>query len=209
MHYPSSLQEIQHGFSLYMPDPQKVKRIYEQLIVKDPMTPFPYWAQIWPSAIALTSYLENDKHWILDKRIVEIGAGIGLPSFTMAQYAAEMIISDHAPEAVELMEKNIDYLQLKQVKAVCLDWNALPDEMQVDTLLLSDINYAPDQFEAVLFMLRKFLALGTTIILATPQRITVTPFAEAIQPYIKMSILKTVPHLMQTVEIRIVVLQNV
>jgi hypothetical protein len=71
---------------------------------------------------------------------------------------------------------------------------------------LSDINYAPDQFGPLRVLIQNFLAQGTIIILATPQRITVTPFAEALQPFIKHSVLQTVTHNGQVVDIRILIL---
>lgn len=206
MSYPNTLLEIQQGFSLYLPDSEQVKRVYEQLRTNDAATPFPFWAKIWPSAMALTDFLQQQPHWIKDKQVLELGAGIGLPSLRMARQAAGMLISDHASEAVALLQKNIAYLGLLNVTAACLDWNDLPEEIRADTLLLSDINYAPEQFAALLALIRRMLAQGTTIILATPQRITITPFAEAIQPYIKDSVLQTVSENGQPVEIRIVVL---
>lgn len=206
MQYPDTLLEIQQGFFLYLPDPEQVKRVYEQLRTNDAATPFPFWAKIWPSAIALTDFLQQQPQWIQDKQVLELGAGIGLPSLRMAQQAAGMLISDHSPEAVALLKKNIAYLGLLNVTAACLDWNDLPEEIRADTLLLSDINYAPEQFAPLLALIRRMLAQGTTIVLATPQRITITPFAEAIQPYIKDSVLQTVSENGQPVEIRIVVL---
>lgn len=206
MDYPDLLLEIQQGFSLYVPDHERVKEVYGQLLEKDPATPFPFWAKIWPSAMALVDFLQQHPHWIKDKQVVELGAGIGLPSLRMAQQAAGMLISDHAPEAVVLLRKNIQYLGLANTKSLCLDWNELPDEIRADTLLLSDINYAPEQFAPLLALIRKMLKQGTTIILATPQRITITPFAEAIQTYIKESVLHTVVENSQPVEIRILVL---
>lgn len=206
MDYPDLLLEIQQGFSLYVPDPERVKEVYGQLLEKDPATFFPFWARIWPSAMALVDFLQQHPHWIKDKQVVELGAGIGLPSLLMAPQAAGMLISDHAPEAVALLQKNIAYLGLVNVTAACLDWNDLPEEIRADTLLLSDINYAPEQFAPLLGLIRKMLRQGTTIILATPQRITITPFATAIQPYIKDSILQTVVENSQSVEIRILLL---
>lgn len=206
MPYPNILQEIQQGFYLYVPDPEQVKRVYEQLRTKDQGTPFPFWVKIWPSALALTDFLQQHPHWIKDKQVLELGAGIGLPSLRIAKHAAGIIVSDHAAEAVALLQKNIQYLGLLHVKAFCLDWNNLPEETSADTLLLSDINYAPEQFDPLLAMIRKMLVQGTTIVLATPQRITITPFAEAIQPYIKESVLQTVVENSQPVEIRILVL---
>ncbi|MES2371165.1 MAG: hypothetical protein V4557_01210 [Bacteroidota bacterium] len=206
MIYPDKLITIQDGLKLYVPDPEQVKPLYEKLLDKDNTTPFPFWAKIWPSAEAMISFLKEEPHWIDGKHVLEVGAGIGVPSFAMAAHASAMIISDHAPEAVALIEKNIQYLGLQHVKAMCLDWNHFPGDMRAETVLLSDINYAPEQFGPLLALIRTFLEQGATIILSTPQRITITPFAEAIHPFIKRSVLQTVEHSSQTVDIRILVL---
>lgn len=196
------------GFLLYLPDPEQVKPVYEASLEKDPATAFPFWAQIWPSALALASFLKEEQGLIKDKKVLELGAGIGLPSFAVAELASEMTISDHAPGAVALIKKNIQYLGLQHISALLLDWNHLPEDICAETVLLSDVNYAPGQFDALLALIRKFTEQGSTIVLATPQRITITPFAEALQPYIRQSVLKTVTGLRQDVEIRILVLSR-
>lgn len=206
MLYPDKLITIQNGLQLYVPDQEQVKPVYESLLAANNTTPFPFWAKIWPSAEAMISFLKKEPHWIDHKHVLEIGAGIGVPSFVMAAHASTMIISDHAPEAVALMEKNIQHLGLQHVKAMCLDWNHFPGDIRADTVLLSDLNYAPEQFDSLLALIRKFLEQGATIILSTPQRITITPFAEAVQPFIKRSLLQTVEHSHQAVDIRILIL---
>ncbi len=206
MLYPDKLINVQVGLSLYMPDPELVKPVYEEMLAKDATTPFPFWARIWPSAIAITAFLKTETNWIEGKRVLELGAGIGLPSFVMAGYAAELIISDHANEAVRLIEKNIHYTGLQHVKAMQLDWNDFPDDITAEILLLSDINYADDQFEPLLILIRKFLEQGSTILLSTPHRINVNPFVTALQPFIQRSVLQTVEHMNQLIDIRILIL---
>ncbi|MEO8173133.1 MAG: hypothetical protein ABI581_08625 [Sediminibacterium sp.] len=206
MLYPHKLTRIQDGLELYVPDPERVKSVYEKLLAANPGTPFPFWAKIWPSAKELSSFLKDEQHWVSGKHVLELGAGIGAPSFLMAPYASTMIISDHATEAVALIEKNIQHLGLKNTKAMCLHWNCFPNDMKAETVLLSDINYDPDQFGVLLELIRKLLAEGSTIILSTPQRITINPFAEALQPFIKRSVLRTRKDGMQEVDIRILIL---
>ncbi len=188
--YPNKLIEVQDGLMIFVPEAAQLKTIYEEQLAKDHSTPFPFWAKIWPAAIAMSNFLKSEPHWVEGKRVVEIGAGIGLPSFMIANQALEIIISDHAPEAVTLIEKNIQHLALQNTKAMCLDWNDFPDNIYGDTILLSDINYAPAQFEALIQLIKKFLAEGANIIIATPQRITATPFAKAIQPFVKRTVLQ-------------------
>ena len=208
MNYPVALITFQDHFTLYVPDPALVKTTYEQLLSKDNATPFPFWAKIWPAANAMTAFLKSEPHWIKGKRVLEIGAGIGVPSFMIADQALEIIISDHAPEAVALIEKNIQHLGLQNTKAMCLDWNEFPENINGETILLSDINYAPAEFESLIKLIKQFLAQGSQIIIATPQRIMANPFAEAIQPFIKQNVVQMADKKYQTNDISILILSN-
>lgn len=185
MNFP--LQPIPFGENrtLFIPDPHQVKPVYEAALLQDASSAFPYWARVWPSASALTEWLLRHPEYVQGKRVLEIGAGIGLPAFSVAHLAASVIISDHATDAVSLMEKNILHLGLMNTKAMLLDWNFIPESLQGDTVLLSDVNYEPVQFEVLLRVIKNFIAAGSVLILASPQRITTGVFAEALEPYIK------------------------
>jgi len=184
MDYPIQLTRINNELSLYLPVPALIRAVYEKTLSTDPDSPFPFWAKVWPASLALTAFLGSNKKLVKGKNVMEIGAGTGVPSFSIAEAAASVIISDHAPDAVELMEKNITFLGLHNVTARCLDWNQFPDDIEADLVLLSDINYAPDQFAPLLKLIQRFLAKGSTVILATPQRMMGIPFIEQLSCYI-------------------------
>lgn len=184
MQYPVQLIQINEALSLYLPIPGEIKPVYERSLQAVPETAFPFWARVWPSSRALTTFLEQNKELVKGKQVLEIGAGTGLPSFSVAPTAASVIISDHAPDAVELMKKNISFLGLANVKAMCLDWNQFPLTVKADTVLLSDINYVPEQFVPLFILIQRFLEEGTTVIITTPQRIMGIPFAEQLAPFI-------------------------
>lgn len=183
--YPLILANFQEGLTLYIPEPDKVKPTYELNLIADRTSPFPFWAKIWASSLALTAFLKKNQDLVKGKRVLEIGAGIGLPSFTIAQWAATIIISDHTLAAVKLMQKNIEHCRLTNITAMCLDWNHFPEEIKAEVVLLSDINYAPEQFSPLLMLIHRFLAEGAVVIISTPQRIMGVLFVEAIQPNIK------------------------
>ena len=185
MIYPIRLTSINETLSLYLPIPEDIRPTYEKTLSTGVEIPFPYWARVWPSALALTSYLALNHHLVRHKKVLEIGAGTGLPSFSIARMAASVIISDHAPEAVELMEKNIAYLELDNVQALCLDWNSFREDIHADLILLSDVNYAPEEFAPLLDLIQRYLKEGTKIIIATPHRLTGASFLLQLSPYIR------------------------
>jgi len=206
MLYPITLVKFQDGLQLYVPDPDQVKPTYEHLVATHPAAAFPFWARIWPSSLALISFLQREPHWIASKHVLEIGAGIGLPSFSINSAAQSLVISDYSPEAVALMEKNIQSLGLRHAKAIYLDWNDFPSDLSADTVLFSDINYDPEQFKALLSLIQQLLDKDTTIVIATPERISAVPFAVQLEPYVTRSVLETVATGNQAIDIRIFVL---
>jgi predicted nicotinamide N-methyase len=206
MIYPIQLVKLKNGLSLYIPNPEKVKSTYEHLLDKDPKTPFPFWAKLWASSKALTQYLFEHPELVRGKKVIEIGAGIGQPSFAIAAICKEIVISDHNKDAVELITKNIHHLGCNNATAMCLDWNVFPESIKADVILLSDINYAPEQFEPLLKLILQYILDGSEIIIATPQRIMASSFIEKIESNIKHSITTSVNEEDKTVAISIYIL---
>ena len=206
--YPLLLQPYSPGLHLYIPDPQQVKSVYEKLLVTHPGLPFPFWAKVWPAAHAMAAFLLSHPEWTHDKKVLEIGAGIGLPSFSIAGKAASLIISDHDPAAVALLEKNIALLGLSHANAMSIDWNHFPSDISADTILLSDVNYSPEQFEVLLTLIRQWLDAGTTVVLSTPQRIMGVPFVAALTNYIVQQRTSSIEESGVATDISILVLQK-
>ena len=184
MQYPIQITQISAEKAIYIPDYEKVKEIYTSLLNLDSNTPFPFWAKLWPSSIALLDVIEAHPHLIQKKHVLEIGAGIGLPSLMMAGIAKSIQISDYDKEAVALLQKNIEHLQLQNAEALQLDWNNVPKNMNPDLVILSDVNYDPTQFDPLVALIDKFIKQGCTIILSTPQRIMASPFVQRLEAYI-------------------------
>jgi predicted nicotinamide N-methyase len=184
MQYPVQLTQIGAEKAIYIPAYEAVKTIYAGLLALDPATPFPYWAKVWPSATALHNVLQKHPSLIRDKTVLELGAGIGLPSLLMASEAKTIQISDYDFEAVELLQKNIEHLELENAEALKLDWNALPETIHPEVIILSDVNYDPTQFKTLTKLIQKFIHQGCTIILSTPQRIMASPFVQKLEEYI-------------------------
>jgi predicted nicotinamide N-methyase len=208
MQYPVQLAQISAEKAIYIPAYESVKAIYADLLELDPATPFPFWAKVWPSAIALLNILQKHPNWIKDKNVLEIAAGIGLPSLMLAGITKSIQISDYNLEAVELLRKNIEYLELENAEALQLDWNVLPEAIHPEVLILSDINYDPTQFETLTKLIEKFLHQGCTVILSTPQRIMASPFVLALSIFIIADYVELVDENGVTKEISILVLSK-
>lgn len=177
----SSLQTFQtrlHQLSVFVPVPAAVREHYKQ----NP-DDFPYWSQVWPAALGLCEFLEMNPDYLENKTVLELAAGLGLPSFLAAHYGKWVHCSDYLPEAVALQQKAIIYNELTNMTCSELDWNNIPDTVKTDVLLLSDVNYDPWVFDIVYNTITRFLHEGTLIILSTPQRLMAKPFIEKLLPF--------------------------
>lgn len=206
--YPLQLVKLNTELTLYVPDPARIQSTYQKLAAENTATIFPYWAKVWASAHAMTQFLQEEPTWIQNKRVLEIGAGIGIPSFSIASLTKKIIISDHVPDAVALLQKNIDYLALNNAQAACIDWNTISENITVDTILLSDTNYEPSAHNHLILLIDKFINKGSSIILATPNRLASNPFIERISKYINSTKKYSIPENGTNKEIIVMVLKK-
>ena len=79
------------------------------------------------------------------------------------------------------MQKNIEFVGCKNIKALFADWNSFPISIDAEVVLLSDTNYAPSDFESLIKLIHDFIHKGATIIIASPERITASPFIEQLK----------------------------
>lgn len=186
MQYDLELQTIRIGdiaIKLFVPKEASVKRIYGEQKVANGTAPFPYWAKVWPSALALSAFIHQHASYVMGKNVLELAAGLGLPSLLAASYARTVWCSDYLPEALEVIEHSIGLNQATNISTHLLDWHHLPDDLSPEVLLLSDINYDPEKFEVLYEVLTGFLKSGTVILLSTPQRLMAKAFIERLLPW--------------------------
>ncbi len=191
--YNLNLYESLPGIKLLIPDPADVKFDYEENLTAFAKPFFPFWTRIWPAALAMSAYLMEESNWIADKHVLELGAGIGLPSFTAARFAKSVIISDADGDAVELLKKNILTMNLSHASAVQSNWNNhLVPFTGINTLLLSDVCYDPEQYDQLVRLILTYKDQGTDILISAPQRLSTASFHALIRPWLTHSFLRTI-----------------
>jgi predicted nicotinamide N-methyase len=139
---------------------------------------FPYWAKVWPAAIGLCNFITTHQHLVANKKVVELAGGLGLPSLVVSYYASSVYCTDYAVDCMPFIKKSIELNNCSNITNALVDWNAIPNDMEAEVLLMSDVNYEPDQFEILYRMFQYLLQKGTTILISTPQRLMAKPFIE-------------------------------
>lgn len=176
MQHPVILQKFlinTRSIEIFVPDPVLIIEAYKN---KTAGSTSLYWAKVWPSAVGLCIFLQDNLHYTKNKSVLELAAGPGLPGIFLAPYAQEVCISDIEPQAIVLIQQSIAHHQLKNVTCRAIDWNDLQEVSIPEVVLLSDINYDPAQFEQLLLAVNYFLDNQCTIILSTPQRLMAKEF---------------------------------
>jgi predicted nicotinamide N-methyase len=130
----------------------------------------PYWAELWPSGVALARVVaELD---LRGSRALELGAGLGLPSLAAALRGADVLATDWAEDAVALLRDNAARNGV-MLRAECVRWDApalLLEGAPWDLVLLADVLYEQRNADR----LRELLPhLGGDVLVADPGR----PFA--------------------------------
>jgi predicted nicotinamide N-methyase len=177
------LQRPGYTIDLFVPNAQEVQHNYFQQKQLQAPVPFPHWTKLWPAALAMADFIHQHPQLVQHKNVLELAAGLGLPSFIAARYAKTVCCSDYLHEAVATMAQSAQHLQLSNITCRLLNWNHLPQALTADVLLLSDINYDPHQFDQLYEVLQRFLQQGTLIVLTTPQRLMAKPFIEKLLPF--------------------------
>ena len=154
------------------PDPEAL--IDEQAFEREEF--LPYWAELWPSGLALARAVQ--KLPLRGARVVELGCGLGLPSFAAAIGGAQVLATDWAPDAVSLLGENARRNDIGlRVEIVAWDEpEPLLREAPWDLVLAADVLYERRNAERLLELLP---ALGPEVLLADPTRPHAQPFLEA------------------------------
>jgi predicted nicotinamide N-methyase len=127
----------------------------------------PYWAELWPSGLALAEAVAALD--LRGLRVLELGAGLGLPSLAAALGGADVLATDWAADAVALLPENAarNEASLRSAGARWDDPHELVAGAPWDLVLGADLLYEQRNADVLLELLPR---LGATVLLADPGR---------------------------------------
>ncbi|KAL6065705.1 Methyltransferase-like protein 22 [Balamuthia mandrillaris] len=88
--------------------------------------------KIWESAIILARWWHSRQNLLEGKRVLELGAGVGLVGILAAPYCREIVISDCVDKLVEDIQYNLSLNNLRDnnVQVINLDWSIIQRQEQ-------------------------------------------------------------------------------
>ncbi len=129
----------------------------------------PYWAELWPSGVALARAVASRA--LGGRTVLELGCGLGVPSITAARAGARVFATDWAPEALRLVAANA-HRNGVVVRPLHVDWRA-PEaigDRRFDLVLAADVLYEERNAAPLARLLGDIVARDGAALVADPGR---------------------------------------
>ncbi|MEW6751300.1 MAG: methyltransferase domain-containing protein [Candidatus Latescibacterota bacterium] len=130
---------------------------------------FPYWAEVWPAALALARWLAEART-CPPRRTLELGCGVGLVGISLARMGWRVQATDFVEDALIFATHNARLNGAAARHSVSyLDWRN-PVGRPCDCLVASDVAYERRNLPYLVRLLRCLLVPGGVFYLGDPGR---------------------------------------
>lgn len=150
---------------------------------RDRVTRFPYWAEIWPAALALSRWFVESAPTFgpTPGRALELGCGLGLVGVTMARLGWTVEATDFVEDALLFTAHNAQRNGAGGRHTVSyLDWSH-PVGTPSAVLVGSDVAYEKSLHPYLLRTVRALLKPGGQFIVSDPGRPAARPFFDSMR----------------------------
>lgn len=141
----------------------------------------PYWAELWPSSVALAEELLRGPPIDGNLKVLEIGCGLGLAGIAAGLRGATVTMTDYLPEALDAARLNWEENIGSASDIRQMDWRAPDPELSADLILVADVAYEERAFAPLSNTFHRLLLPNGKILLAEPQRRITKPFIRSLR----------------------------
>jgi predicted nicotinamide N-methyase len=167
-----------HGHEVLLLRPRDSEALLDERAFAEEDEFLPYWAELWPSALALARAL--DGRALHGARVVELGCGLGLPSIVAALGGARVTATDWSADAVGFAAGNAAHNDVRIDTAV-VAWDrpqSLLREGRWPLVIGSDLLYEARNVPLLLDLLPQLVELHGQIWISDPGREPCAAFLE-------------------------------
>jgi predicted nicotinamide N-methyase len=143
---------------------------------------FPYGMMLWASAIGLSARLTEEPALVAGKRVMEIGAGVGLVGLVARSLGGNVTQTDYLPDILTLCRHNAAQNQIAGIDCRLGDWRDWPAALtDFDIVLGADIFYERTLHDTLALLLPRLLRPGGGLIVSDPLRPQAMELAERLE----------------------------
>jgi predicted nicotinamide N-methyase len=142
----------------------------------------PYWAELWPSALALARHLSEERD-LVGTRAIELGCGVGLATVLALARGARVLATDHYEAALDFTAHNARTNLDLEPEVGILDWREtdMGGIGTFDMVFAADVLYERKNAAALADLVPELLVQGGEAIIADPRRDEASIFLEAME----------------------------
>lgn len=140
------------------------------LDLADELANVPYGFLLWEASVLLAQRLLDEAARLPGLRILELGAGLGLPGVVARKLGAEVWQTDHEAQALVLAAHNAAQNGVTGIHHFVADWRSWDHTQQYDLLIGADILYERAMYRHLEPIFRQNLAPGGRLFLTDPSR---------------------------------------
>lgn len=141
----------------------------------------PYGVALWPAAIALAHEVIARADEVRGARLLELGAGTGLPGIVAASLGARVTQTDRHELALSICRRNIERNGVAGIECRIADWSDWNDTERYDWIIGSDVLYADTMHPHLRRIVETNLAPGGRVLLSDPFRPRSLQLLEALE----------------------------
>lgn len=141
----------------------------------------PYGVALWPSGIALAHEVAARVGEFRGRRVLELGAGLGLPGIVAAGLGASVVQTDRDELALHLARRNAERNEIDSIDVRLADWTVWEIDERFDLILGADILYGPSLHANIRGILARNLAPEGRALIADPFRPAALRWLEALE----------------------------
>ena len=130
----------------------------------------PYFGILWPSSEGLAEFIANNPTLVKNKKVLELGCGLGLPSLVATHLGGEVLATDFHPDVGSYFKRNCRHSSI-ECKYERLNWRTSESHLgEFDVVMGSDVLYESKHPSEIVRSLISYVKEGGTIILSDPGR---------------------------------------
>jgi predicted nicotinamide N-methyase len=158
----------------------------EQQFLREQRDRLPYGVVLWPAAVALAHEVAARAGEFRGRRVLELGAGTGLPGVVAASFGAGVVQTDRHELALGVCRRNgarnaAAGGAVAPITYRLADWTAWDDAERYDWILGSDVLYGETTHPHLRGIFAGNLAPGGRVLLADPFRAVSLRLLEALE----------------------------